>query len=85
MDKTIHKIQVDGAEALLPASVEDISHPLCLSIISVIISQKGTIRALQSERDSAKDVRMFAKDCYLVLVNRIKRRFYTTLKSLLSF
>ena len=80
MNKTIHEIQVDGADAMLSADVEDIGHPLCLSIIPIVISQKGTIRALQSEGDSAEEIRMLAKDCYLVLINRIKRRFYTALK-----
>jgi hypothetical protein len=80
MNKAIHQIQVDGVDALLSAAAEDVGHPLCLSIVSVVIAQKGTIRALQSERDPAEDIRMVANDGYLALVYRVKRRFDAALK-----
>ena len=70
---------------MLSAAVEDVGHPVYLPIISVVISQKGTIRALQSERDSAEDIRMVANDGYLALVNCVKRRFYAAFEEFCPF
>ena len=80
IEKAIHKIQVDGVDTMLSAVVEDVGHSVYMPVISVVISQKGTTRTLQSERDSAEDFRMVANDGYLTLVNRVKRRFDAALE-----